>query len=94
MKTPENLVKAKVKEVLTRYGAYFFLPVSAGYGVHGIPDFICCHKGEFVAIETKAPGKKPTALQVLQMEKITKAGGAWFLVDGDTTELEEWLECA
>jgi hypothetical protein len=61
--TPEGKVKAAVKRVLARYPeSYFFMPVQAGFGKKTL-DFLICHYGEFIAIETKAPGKKPTPLQ-------------------------------
>jgi hypothetical protein len=53
-------------------------------GQHGIPDFICCAKGRFLAIEAKAEGKVPTALQYMQLHKITAAGGESVVEDGTT----------
>jgi len=46
-------------------------------------DFIVCINGRFVAIETKAPGKKPTQRQLLTMDAMRVAGAWVFLVDGD-----------
>jgi len=45
------------------------------YGTAGIPDIIICHKGRFVGLECKAKGRKPTLLQQVAINKITKAGG-------------------
>jgi len=80
--TPEGKVKAKVKALLKAAGAWQFWPVSNGMGVHGIPDCVACLDGHFLSIETKAPGKKPTALQEMQGQLIRHAGGAWLVVDG------------
>ena len=55
--TPEGKVKAAVRKVLKENNVWFFQPMQNGMGVVGIPDFVCCHKGIFLAIETKAPGK-------------------------------------
>lgn len=55
--TPEGKVKAEVKKWLKEKGIWWYAPVQNGMGVVGIPDFICCWKGRFLAIETKAPGK-------------------------------------
>ena len=92
--TPEGKVKELVKELLKRQGAWYFLPVSLGLGAHGIPDFIGCYKGRTFGIETKAPGKKPTALQLRQKGLIETAGGAWFLVDGEDSlqRVQQWME--
>ncbi len=83
MPTPEAKVKAAVKKWLQAEAAWFFMPVSNGMGTMGIPDFICCIAGKFVAIECKAPGKRgaTTALQDYQIAAIHKAGGAAIVVD-------------
>lgn len=91
--TPEGRIKAKVKRLLHKYGAHYFMPVQTGYGRKHL-DFICCHVGRYFAIETKAPGKKPTGLQVACIREIESAGGAAFVIDGDTTELEQYLASA
>ena len=44
------------------------------------------------AIEAKAPGKVPTDRQRIMMEDIEYAGGKTFVIDGDLTELETWIE--
>jgi len=90
--TPEGRVKEKVKKVLTTHNVWYFMPVSNGFGKHGIPDFVCCVNGLFFTVETKRPGGKPTALQEVQMRDIGKAGGRPFVVDGDTSTLELWLK--
>ena len=81
--TPEGKVKADVKKYLKAIGCWFFLPVSNGMGQVGIPDFICCHRGYFVAIETKAPGKisNTTANQDRVIAEIKTAYGMAIVVD-------------
>jgi hypothetical protein len=98
MSTPESKVKAKIKRVLAQYDVWVNMPVSMGYGQHGIPDFICCgmsvggRAGLFFSIEAKANGGKPTALQDMQMQRIRKAGGVTFVIDEhNIEELEAWL---
>lgn len=82
-KTPEGVVKDACKKFLKERGAWFFMPVSNGMGQVGIPDIIICYKGVFVAIETKAPGKKlqTTANQHWVIEAIRKADGFAWVVD-------------
>jgi hypothetical protein len=81
--TPEGKVKADVKKFLKAVGCWYFLPVSNGMGQVGIPDFICCDQGRFVAIETKAPGKisNTTANQDRVISEIKLAGGSAVVVD-------------
>ena len=91
-RTPEGAVKAAVKRLLEQHNAYYFMPVSNGMGRHGIPDIIVCHYGHFIAIECKAKGGKPTALQEREMSSIRLRGGHALVVD-DTPETLEALEC-
>ena len=90
--TPEGKVKEAVKKVLKQFGAWYFMPVSNGYGKHGIPDFIGVLKGRFFAIETKAPGGVPTPRQEIQIAEIQVAEGRAFVVAGDTATLEMWMK--
>ena len=96
--TPEGKVKAKVKAVLKRHNAWYYMPVSMGYGAHGIPDFVGCLNGAFFGIETKAPGKRHavTKLQNAQGVLIKRAGGMWMVVsdEEDLLKLEAWCESA
>ena len=91
--TPEGRVKAAVKQWLKARGIWFFMPVSNGMGVHGVPDFICCWEGRFLGIETKAPGKRAnvSALQQMQHQAIQAAGGVALVVD-DAAQLQGLLE--
>lgn len=79
--TPEKAVKAKVKAILESEGAYFFMPPANGYGRAGIPDIICCVAGHFLAIECKAAGNKPTALQERELSDIRNAGGVAVVIN-------------
>lgn len=84
--TPEALVKKRVRAVLQAYGVYEFSPVTGGYGKSGVPDIICCYMGKFLAIECKANGGKPTALQLREMDRIREAGGIAIIVDEHTID--------
>jgi hypothetical protein len=93
MTTPEGRVKDRVKKLLKRFDAiYYHMPVMNGMGAPTL-DFICCVRGYYLAIETKAPGKVPTPRQELTIAAISKAGGYVFVVDGDDTydRLEAFL---
>ena len=78
--TPEGRVKAAVKKVLKKHGIYYFMPVQTGYGTQGL-DFYCCIMGEFVAIETKAPGQKLTARQAQTTKIIKQSKGTVLVID-------------
>lgn len=73
--TPEGKVKKQVTAILKQYGAYYFSPVTGGFGASGVPDIIACYKGRFIAIECKAGNNKPTALQLKNLDDIDKQGG-------------------
>ena len=81
--TPEGRVKAKVKDWLKANGIWFCMPMGTGFGSSGVPDFLCCWNGRFLAIETKAPGKagNTTALQDIQLASIQAAEGIALVVD-------------
>jgi Holliday junction resolvase len=78
--TPERKVKDKVVALLKQYDAYFFSPLSNGFGRSGIPDIIACLYGRYIAIECKAGDNKPTALQIRELGLITKAGGVALVI--------------
>jgi Holliday junction resolvase len=79
--TPEGKVKAKVKKILNEVGAYYAMPIGTGIGSSGVPDFLVCKGGLFYAIECKANGNKPTALQESNMKRIREAGGVTLVID-------------
>lgn len=91
--TPEGRVKDAVKKVLKRRGIWYYMPVQNGMGVVGIPDLICCWHGHFLAIETKAPGKRSqtTANQDRVLQEIRDHDGYALVVD-DVQQLIDFLE--
>lgn len=84
--TPEGRVKTKLKKVLDNLNAYYFFPATGGYGRSGVPDVVGCIGHQFFAIECKAVGGKPTALQNREMQKIRDAGGIAFIYDGTISD--------
>ena len=88
--TPEGRVKKEVDKILKKYNVWHFMYVPHGYGLSGVPDFIGCIKGKFIAVETKArDNQQPTALQKMQMERINNAGGVAFVATpGNLEKLE------
>lgn len=89
--TPEGKVKKTVSALLKSVpDLYFFMPVPSGYGESTL-DYLGCYRGQFFAVETKAPGKKPTDRQQMMIERMRKAGGKVFVIDGDISELKAWI---
>lgn len=87
--TPEGRVKAAVKRWLVERGIWFYMPVQNGMGTTGIPDFVCCWNGRFLAIETKAPGKRAnlSTNQHRQIAGIHASGGIAIVID-DVSQLD------
>lgn len=81
--TPEKKVKDKVVAQLKSLGAYYFYPVSGGFGMSGVPDIVACYKGLFFGIECKAGKNKPTKLQELNLRQITGSGGTALVINED-----------
>lgn len=81
--TPENKVKNEIKKVIEKYGATIdsFWPVPSGYGESHL-DCILCVNGVYVAIEVKAPGKKPTPRQRFRIGTVGRANGIALVIDG------------
>jgi hypothetical protein len=79
--TPESKVKKKVVDILKKFDAYFFYPVTGGYGRSGVPDIVVCWKGRFIGIECKAKGGVPTALQMKNLLEITDKKGIALIID-------------
>lgn len=87
--TPEAKVKKKVTDQLQKMGAYYFFPVTGGFGNSGIPDIVGCLRGKFFAIECKAKGGKTTRLQDSHLEEIRKQGGIALIINDDNAHLTE-----
>jgi hypothetical protein len=79
--TPEKKVKNAVVLILKEYDAYWFYASTHGYGQSGVPDIVACYRGYFIAIECKAGSNVPSALQTLNLSRITKSGGIALVVN-------------
>lgn len=87
-RTPEKKVKDEVTKILKQHGAYYFYAATHGYGASGVPDIVACFHGMFIGIEVKAGRNKPTALQRLNLNQISAAGGIDLVISD--TEIPEW----
>jgi hypothetical protein len=92
--TPEGKVKTEVSRILEQYEPiYIYMSVPFGYGKSTL-DYLCCYRGVFFSIETKAPGEVPTARQNAIAREIVGAGGYNFVIDNvdGTGPLVKFLE--
>ena len=91
--TPEAKVKAKIKKILKDHSVYFAMPIGTGYGNSGVPDFLCCVNGHFLAIEAKAGKGTTTALQDKNIREIKESGGvAAVIAEGQLEYLEQLIQ--
>ena len=94
--TPEGRVKKLVSIYLDDLGenCYKIMFVPVGYGKRNQLDYTLCLYGQFVAIETKAPGEWLTPLQRQTCRGILRAGGKVFIVSGPEglAALKRWVE--
>jgi len=90
--TPEAKVKAKVRDALKRFGAYYVMPVTGGYGRQGAPDFLVCHNGHFIGVECKAGKGVVTPLQQKNLRDIQEAKGCAIVInENNLADLEGLL---
>lgn len=89
--TPEAKVKAKIKTILKEHNIYYAMPIGSGYGNAGVPDFLCCVNGYFVAIEAKAGKGTTTTLQEKNLKQIRDCDGMGWVIN--ETNLE-WMDNA
>ena len=94
-KTPEGKVKQQIRAIFDEFGAYVTMPATHGYGSSGVPDFLACVNGKFVAVEAKSKltSHGVTRLQEKNIHAIRNAGGIAIVVDEDNLdELRTVLE--
>lgn len=99
--TPEAAVKQSIKELLHSRGliaagskrgnwpdyptGWYYMPVQAGLGVHGIPDFVGMLRGYFFVVEAKAPGQinRTSANQKNRLAEIAEVKGFHCVADDE-----------
>lgn len=92
-RTPEGKVKDEVRKIFQSINdkwpgrLWYCMPMGQLYGKRGVPDFLVCVNGKFLAIETKAAGGKLSAMQKLELRKIAEAGGYNLIVFPAALEL-------
>lgn len=92
MATPEHKVKETIKKILAANHVYYAMPVGTGHGKSGVPDFLCCVSGYFLAIEAKAGKGTTTALQDREIAAIFDAGGTALIInENNLDELNSYI---
>ena len=74
----EGLFQKKVIEYLKTLGDDVWYVKYWGGGIYtraGVPDLLICYKGQFIALELKAPNGRVSKLQEVNINKINNAGG-------------------
>lgn len=91
--TPEAKVKKVVTRQLKELGAYYFYPVTGGFGASGVPDIIGCYRGHFFGFECKAGKNKPTDLQLKNLQEIEANGGISVVInEANMNDIRDILE--
>ena len=91
--TPEAKVKAKIKAILKEHNIYYAMPMGTGYGNSGVPDFLCCVHGYFIAIEAKAGKGTTTALQEKNLTNVRNSGGVALVInETNLADIEAHIE--
>lgn len=91
-RTPEGKVKDQVVKLLKEFDVYYFFPNTHGYGRSGVPDIVgCLPDGRFLAIECKAEGKEPTALQQRELDRIIDRMGLALVITPENIDLLKFL---
>ena len=92
--TTEAKVKSKIRALLAKHDVYYAMPIGSAYGGNnGVPDFLCCANGTFLAIEAKAGKGTTTALQDKHLRLIKEHGGKALVVnENNLDELNLLLE--
>lgn len=71
----KDIVEAIKNYLQTKPNLFFWKEHGGQFGTAGIPDIIVCYKGRFIAFECKVPGRNPTLLQKITINKIDRAKG-------------------
>ena len=79
--TPEAKVKKQIRKIHDEAGAYYAMHIGTGYGNSGVPDFLICFNGSFIAVEAKAGAGKTTALQESHLSRIRGVGGTALVIN-------------
>ena len=70
----EAVIQLKILKYLNSLpGCWAIKVISANQ--RGVPDIVGCCRGQFIALEVKSKGNKPSTIQQAQLKAIEAAGG-------------------
>jgi Holliday junction resolvase len=72
---PESRLQSAAIDLLEKRGWYVVNNWGTPLAHSGVPDLVCCARGEYVALETKYLDGKTSKAQDLHIRKIRRAGG-------------------
>lgn len=77
MAQPEAKLTGKIIDAMRKRGAFVAKVHGGMYQTSGLPDIVACHRGWFVGLEVKRPGRESTVttLQAKTLDAIDKAQG-------------------
>ncbi len=79
MGAEEAKVQTSIINWLIYLGAWVVKTIATSK--NGTPDVLACLDGQFIGVEVKKPGGKPSPLQRVQLRKIREAGGVGFTAE-------------
>jgi len=91
-RTPENVVKAHVKQYLEMQGWYVMYHMACMGSMSGMPDKTAIKDGKTIYIECKDPNRGRQSENQKEFQKhIEEHGGTYLLID-DIEKLMDWCE--
>jgi hypothetical protein len=88
----EQHIQHAIIQALRSRGCYVVKVIAAS--VSGVPDLICCYRGQFIAFEVKRRGQEPTAKQLYEMGAIEMGAGGVAKVVHSAKEAIDALDSA
>ncbi|MDR2647677.1 MAG: VRR-NUC domain-containing protein [Oscillospiraceae bacterium] len=86
----ESSIETYLRNRVKQLGGLAYKFVSPGY--NGVPDrLVCLPGGKLIFVELKAPGKKPTALQLRRHDELRKLGFKVYSCVDSKAKVEEIL---
>ena len=72
----ESTLQDKIINYLRDRGAFVVNIYGSGMTGKGVPDLLVCYRGKFIGVECKVGKNKLSPAQIIQRERILRAGGA------------------
>ena len=76
----ETALVAKIRKALQSRGVYVAKMHGSQYMTAGLPDLWCVVAGRLVCLEVKLASEQPTQKQIVEMERLRRAGATTCVV--------------